>query len=231
MCFQWAYPHNSSAVPNLDLTKLTFISENENANNTQACGDGTDSNLETNTDTIGQPYKNEIYNEQDDDEEEVENKSSRNIEEGDSETNIENQIQIDGANQTDSNKNTKSTKTACTENLAIEKSSNLNTNLTHETSKSAFMFNSSVSENNVNINNNNMTADKYTNIINSLMLGASVGFSNNLNLDLDEFNPDILDKSSIVPLHYSSGHPLFGHGMCKWPGCEVAFDDLQSFAK
>lgn len=218
----------------LKFRKLFFISEIDNANNTQACVDGTESNLEANTDTMGQPYKNETYNEQDDDEEEIENKISRNIEEGDNETNIENLNQIDGANHTDSNrisKNIKSIKTTCTENSDIEKNSNSNTNVMHETSKSAFMFNSSVSESNVNINNNNMTADKYSTIINSLMLGASVGLTNNLNLDLDEFMPDILDKSSLVPLHYSSGHPLFGHGMCKWPGCEVAFDDLQSFAK
>uniref|UniRef100_A0A3Q3BY74 Forkhead box P1b n=1 Tax=Haplochromis burtoni TaxID=8153 RepID=A0A3Q3BY74_HAPBU len=24
-------------------------------------------------------------------------------------------------------------------------------------------------------------------------------------------------------------HPLYGHGVCKWPGCEAVFDDFQSF--
>ncbi|KAM4581736.1 forkhead box protein P1-B isoform 1-T1 [Fundulus diaphanus] len=26
-------------------------------------------------------------------------------------------------------------------------------------------------------------------------------------------------------------HPLYGHGVCKWPGCEAVFDDFQSFLK
>ncbi|XP_041639633.1 forkhead box protein P1-B isoform X2 [Cheilinus undulatus] len=26
-------------------------------------------------------------------------------------------------------------------------------------------------------------------------------------------------------------HPLYGHGVCKWPGCEAIFDDFQSFLK
>lgn len=26
-------------------------------------------------------------------------------------------------------------------------------------------------------------------------------------------------------------HPLFDHGMCKWPGCEMVFDDFQLFTK
>ncbi|XP_059609679.1 forkhead box protein P1 isoform X3 [Phlebotomus argentipes] len=26
-------------------------------------------------------------------------------------------------------------------------------------------------------------------------------------------------------------HPLYGHGMCKWPGCEVIFDDMTTFTK
>ncbi|XP_023810585.1 forkhead box protein P1-B isoform X8 [Oryzias latipes] len=28
-----------------------------------------------------------------------------------------------------------------------------------------------------------------------------------------------------------SSHPLYGHGVCKWPGCEEVFDDFQSFIK
>uniref|UniRef100_A0A3B3QF82 Forkhead box P1b n=1 Tax=Paramormyrops kingsleyae TaxID=1676925 RepID=A0A3B3QF82_9TELE len=31
------------------------------------------------------------------------------------------------------------------------------------------------------------------------------------------------------PPHHS--HPLYGHGVCKWPGCEAVFDDFQSFLK
>ncbi|CAB1353475.1 unnamed protein product [Coregonus sp. 'balchen'] len=29
--------------------------------------------------------------------------------------------------------------------------------------------------------------------------------------------------------HHS--HPLYGHGVCKWPGCEAVFEDFQSFLK
>ncbi|XP_055016344.1 forkhead box protein P1-B isoform X4 [Boleophthalmus pectinirostris] len=29
----------------------------------------------------------------------------------------------------------------------------------------------------------------------------------------------------------SHSHPLYGHGVCKWPGCEAVFDDFQSFLK
>uniref|UniRef100_A0A3Q3FSW2 Forkhead box P1b n=1 Tax=Kryptolebias marmoratus TaxID=37003 RepID=A0A3Q3FSW2_KRYMA len=28
-----------------------------------------------------------------------------------------------------------------------------------------------------------------------------------------------------------NSHPLYGHGVCKWPGCEAVFDDFQSFLK
>uniref|UniRef100_A0A671XGM2 Forkhead box P1b n=1 Tax=Sparus aurata TaxID=8175 RepID=A0A671XGM2_SPAAU len=31
------------------------------------------------------------------------------------------------------------------------------------------------------------------------------------------------------PSHQS--HPLYGHGVCKWPGCEAVFDDFHSFLK
>uniref|UniRef100_A0A8C6L8J8 Forkhead box P1b n=1 Tax=Nothobranchius furzeri TaxID=105023 RepID=A0A8C6L8J8_NOTFU len=28
-----------------------------------------------------------------------------------------------------------------------------------------------------------------------------------------------------------NSHPLYGHGVCKWPGCEAVFDDFHSFLK
>ncbi|KAJ8409250.1 hypothetical protein AAFF_G00234480 [Aldrovandia affinis] len=33
------------------------------------------------------------------------------------------------------------------------------------------------------------------------------------------------------PHSHSHSHPLYGHGVCKWPGCEAVFDDFQSFLK
>ncbi|XP_054878919.1 forkhead box protein P1-B isoform X2 [Poeciliopsis prolifica] len=38
------------------------------------------------------------------------------------------------------------------------------------------------------------------------------------------------DGSALEELSPHS-HPLYGHGVCKWPGCEAVFDDFQSFLK
>ncbi|KAM6947204.1 forkhead box protein P1-B [Lycodopsis pacificus] len=36
------------------------------------------------------------------------------------------------------------------------------------------------------------------------------------------------DGSSLED-HSPHSHPLYGHGVCKWPGCEAVFDDFYSF--
>uniref|UniRef100_A0A3B4A2I5 Fork-head domain-containing protein n=1 Tax=Periophthalmus magnuspinnatus TaxID=409849 RepID=A0A3B4A2I5_9GOBI len=36
-------------------------------------------------------------------------------------------------------------------------------------------------------------------------------------------------RESTLEEHSSHSHPLYGHGVCKWPGCEAVFDDFQSF--
>ncbi|XP_028849564.1 forkhead box protein P1-B-like isoform X1 [Denticeps clupeoides] len=39
-------------------------------------------------------------------------------------------------------------------------------------------------------------------------------------------------KDGITQENHSHGtHPLYGHGVCKWPGCEAVFGDFQSFLK
>ncbi|XP_054641257.1 forkhead box protein P1-B isoform X1 [Dunckerocampus dactyliophorus] len=40
-------------------------------------------------------------------------------------------------------------------------------------------------------------------------------------------------KREVATVEESSphSHPLYGHGVCKWPGCEAVFDDFQSFLK
>ncbi|MFT7801442.1 forkhead box protein P1 isoform X2 [Arapaima gigas] len=38
-------------------------------------------------------------------------------------------------------------------------------------------------------------------------------------------------ESSTLDDHPQHSHPLYGHGVCKWPGCEAVFDDFQSFLK
>uniref|UniRef100_A0AAR2IU51 Fork-head domain-containing protein n=1 Tax=Pygocentrus nattereri TaxID=42514 RepID=A0AAR2IU51_PYGNA len=38
-------------------------------------------------------------------------------------------------------------------------------------------------------------------------------------------------ESSALDDHSHHSHPLYGHGVCKWPGCEAVFEDFQSFLK
>ncbi|XP_077454630.1 forkhead box protein P1-B-like isoform X3 [Stigmatopora argus] len=38
-------------------------------------------------------------------------------------------------------------------------------------------------------------------------------------------------KESSLDENASSSHPLYGNGMCKWPGCETVFGDFQAFLK
>uniref|UniRef100_A0AAY4EED8 Fork-head domain-containing protein n=1 Tax=Denticeps clupeoides TaxID=299321 RepID=A0AAY4EED8_9TELE len=43
--------------------------------------------------------------------------------------------------------------------------------------------------------------------------------------------PTPLKCPSTLEDHSHQSHPLYGHGVCKWPGCEAVFDDFQSFLK
>uniref|UniRef100_W5MV53 Forkhead box P1b n=1 Tax=Lepisosteus oculatus TaxID=7918 RepID=W5MV53_LEPOC len=38
-------------------------------------------------------------------------------------------------------------------------------------------------------------------------------------------------ESSLLEEPHHHSHPLYGHGVCKWPGCEAVFEDFQSFLK
>ncbi|XP_030624080.1 forkhead box protein P1a [Chanos chanos] len=38
-------------------------------------------------------------------------------------------------------------------------------------------------------------------------------------------------RESTQDGHSQSSHPLYAHGVCKWPGCEAVFGDFQSFLK
>uniref|UniRef100_A0A9J7ZYD6 Forkhead box P1b n=3 Tax=Cyprinus carpio TaxID=7962 RepID=A0A9J7ZYD6_CYPCA len=38
-------------------------------------------------------------------------------------------------------------------------------------------------------------------------------------------------EGSTLDDHSPHSHPLYGHGVCKWPGCEAVFEDFQSFLK
>lgn len=55
------------------------------------------------------------------------------------------------------------------------------------------------------------------------------------NYDMDD---SFMDKSNIAPVSPSSlspislnEHPLYGNGICKWPGCEAIFDEQPAFVK
>lgn len=37
--------------------------------------------------------------------------------------------------------------------------------------------------------------------------------------------------SGSVDENTQNSHPLYGNGMCKWPGCETVFGDFQAFLK
>ncbi|XP_064161311.1 forkhead box protein P1-B isoform X5 [Anguilla rostrata] len=43
--------------------------------------------------------------------------------------------------------------------------------------------------------------------------------------------PSLKREGSTLDDHSHHSHPLYGHGVCKWPGCEAVFDDFQSFLK
>ncbi|XP_067302742.1 forkhead box protein P1a isoform X2 [Pseudorasbora parva] len=38
-------------------------------------------------------------------------------------------------------------------------------------------------------------------------------------------------RDSSQESHSQSAHPLYSHGVCKWPGCDTVFGDFQSFLK
>ncbi|KAL2104032.1 hypothetical protein ACEWY4_000900 [Coilia grayii] len=38
-------------------------------------------------------------------------------------------------------------------------------------------------------------------------------------------------KDSSQESHSQANHPLYSHGVCKWPGCEAVFGDFQAFLK
>lgn len=189
-----------------------------------------ENNLETSINHSDSIFKNDTYIEQDEDEEGVECKIKDNTESSSVTTGIN---KFPSASDQSSPyslnfdiRNMKSTRSSRkgSDTSENDKQANIISNATDETKKSTFYNNDTFNA----INNNNLNTDKYSNIINSLMLGTTVGLSNNLSVDIDECN---IESNFTEKLPYSTGHPLFGHGVCKWPGCEVAFDDLQAFAK
>ena len=52
------------------------------------------------------------------------------------------------------------------------------------------------------------------------------GTSANLN-NSESKSPSTVDDSASKP----KTHALYGHGVCKWPGCDTPCDDYQAFHK
>lgn len=75
-------------------------------------------------------------------------------------------------------------------------------------------------------------SEEGTNILNSIIMGNNVlpTHMNNHYNELDDVVADKSPMSSWSPISVSE-HPLYGNGICKWPGCEAIFDEQQSFAK
>lgn len=67
--------------------------------------------------------------------------------------------------------------------------------------------------------------------------GNSNGFpmAMNANYDIDDTFMDksniaLVSPSSLSPISLNE-HPLYGNGICKWPGCEAIFDEHPAFVK
>ncbi|GAA6065392.1 forkhead box protein P1-B isoform X1, partial [Tachysurus ichikawai] len=50
-------------------------------------------------------------------------------------------------------------------------------------------------------------------------------------LRVPDWSRGSLDRISAPDEHTHHSHPLYAHGVCKWPGCEAVFEDFQSFLK
>ena len=61
-------------------------------------------------------------------------------------------------------------------------------------------------------------------VVGGVQLGALPGGAGSWNGALD------VKEGVNIPMS-ASAHPLYGHGVCKWPGCETPAEDLVSFLK
>lgn len=63
-----------------------------------------------------------------------------------------------------------------------------------------------------------------------LFLGLLIPIGMNRTRDDTTSSEDKMAESGNGPA-VEKVHHLYGHGVCKWPGCEIICDDLQSFIK
>lgn len=52
-----------------------------------------------------------------------------------------------------------------------------------------------------------------------------------LSLSNRPLKEELLDEKPERTTTPDRVHHLYGHGVCKWPGCEIICEDLQSFMK
>lgn len=102
--------------------------------------------------------------------------------------------------------------------------------------------NNNVSPTNSNVNHINHTVALSDNevtkteqdcstLADSILRLGSNGFPINYNEIDEKLSPQPpISQSSLSPMSITE-HPLYGNGICKWPGCEAIFDEHQSFVK
>lgn len=71
--------------------------------------------------------------------------------------------------------------------------------------------------------------DKLNHIVKQILLGKNMELAHMLNGGGG--NPLLNGNDDIDTMHPLFGNTGDGHGTCKWPGCEMAFDDFQSFLR
>ncbi|GAB6020972.1 hypothetical protein CHUAL_003613 [Chamberlinius hualienensis] len=77
------------------------------------------------------------------------------------------------------------------------------------------------------------TSSNNINGVNGIQEDYAVNNNNNNNSNNSSLTDDLEQLQTRTPPQSSTpnSHPLYGHGMCKWPGCEEEFQDFDSFIK
>lgn len=75
------------------------------------------------------------------------------------------------------------------------------------------------------------SSDKLGHLVKTILSGQNM--ANMLNGGSPFSSPLMngLTGEELDPMHPLFGNSGDGHGTCKWPGCEMAFDDFQSFLR
>lgn len=72
--------------------------------------------------------------------------------------------------------------------------------------------------------------DKLSHLVKQILLGKNMELAHMLNGGATG-NPLLNGGDDIDTMHPLFGNTGDGHGTCKWPGCEMAFEDFQSFLR